>query len=79
MKDKSLLFYASGIVSAVVIAPVLDELVNLACAYVQSWTIKPAKKIAQGQKEINEISGEECEEKTPCIGFEIPNECECEE
>lgn len=79
MNNKGLLLYISGVVSAIVVAPVLEEFTNLACAYIQSWTIKPAKNITQGQKEINDMNGEEYEEKTPCIGFSISNECDCEE
>lgn len=80
----NLLFFILGAFSTDIINPILTEVCNLILTIIETQKGKFAVKIAEYNKKVLEIKGEnEEEEKEPIhiMGFHLnpEEECECEE
>lgn len=76
MDDKNTKYYIFGLLSGLLFIPLIDELSNVIAAWIQVLILLPSKLVTKGNKELAEIAGEEIEEKSPCIGFQISSEPE---
>ena len=70
--------FLGGIFAVSTAIPILEELTNLILTWIEYLKIIPSKKIAHGNKDLQEIIGNsnECNEQSYAIGFEIPSENE---
>lgn len=70
--------FIAGVVTGLCVIPVLEELTNLALAWVESAKVAPSKRTLKGSKEMAEIQGGE-EISTQVIGFQYSPEEEDED
>ena len=77
-ENKILLSFLCGIFAVSTAIPILEELTNLILTWIEYLKIVPSKKIAIGNKDLQDIIGnsEEYNEESYAIGFEIPNKSE---
>lgn len=77
-ENRMLLLFLGGIFAVSTAIPILEELTNLILTWIEYLKIIPSKKIAHGNKDLQEIIGNsnECNEQSYAIGFEIPSENE---
>ena len=82
MKDnKNVWFYILGTLSGLLFIPVIEEFINVIMTWIQVLILKPTKIVLEGNKEINELQGDEEYQQNNCIGFQIPSDDEyyCDE
>ena len=86
MKDnKNVWFYIlgllSGILSGLLLIPVIEEFINVIMAWIQVLMLKPSKKVLKGNKKLEKYQEPEEYQQTNCIGFQIPSDDEyyCDE
>ena len=74
MKDnKNVWFYILGLLSGILFIPVIEEFINVIMSWIQVLLLKPTKIVLEGNKEINELQGDDEYQQTNCIGFQIPS------
>lgn len=88
-KNKNVWFYILGILSGILFIPVIEEFINVIMSWIQVLILKPTKIVLlkptkivlEGNKEINELQGDEEYQHNNCIGFQIPSDDEyyCDE
>lgn len=71
MKDKKLLSYIFGLITGVVLLPVIDELLNVLYSWIEVMKIKPSAIISEWNEEVAS-KGDETEQ-TFAIGFHAPD------
>ena len=74
--DKGAKHYILGILTGLLFIPVIEEFINVIMSWIQVLLLKPTKIVLEGNKEINELQGDEEYQQTNCIGFQIPSEDE---
>ena len=79
--NKNVWFYILGLLSGILFIPVIEEFINVIMTWIQVLILKPTKIVIEGNKEINELQGDEEYQQTNCIGFQIPSDDEyyCDE
>ena len=71
--DKETKNYILGILTGLLFIPVIEEFLNVIISWIQVWLLKPTKIVLEGNKEINELQGDEEYQQTNCIDFQIPS------
>ena len=70
--DKGTKHYILGILTGLLFIPVIDGFINVIMSWIQVLLLKPTKIVLEGNKEINELQGNEEYTQTECIGFKMP-------
>lgn len=65
--------YILGILTGLLFIPVIEEFINVIMSWIQVLLLKPTKIVLEGNKEINELQGDDEYRQTNCIGFQVPN------
>lgn len=65
--------YMLGILTGLLFIPVIEEFINVIMSWIQVLLLKPTKIVLEGNKEINELQGDDEYQQTNCIGFQIPS------
>lgn len=65
--------YILGMLTVIVGIPIIKSLVELVQVTLEIPKGKLSKYVMAINKEIQELQDDPCEEKSPCIGFAIPN------
>lgn len=71
--NKETKHYILGILTGILFIPVIEEFINVIMSWIQVLILKPTKIVIEGNKEINELQGNEEYQQTNCIGFQMPN------
>ena len=79
--DKGAKHYILGILTGLLFIPVIEEFINVIISWIQVLLLKPTKIVLEGNKEINELQGDEEYQQNNCIGFQISSDDEyyCDE
>ena len=72
-KNKNVWFYILGLLSGILFIPVIEEFINVIMSWIQVLLLKPTKIVLEGNKEINELQGDDEYQETSCIGFQMPS------
>lgn len=78
-KNKSIWFYALGLLSGISIIPVIEEFNNVIMSWIQVLMLKPSKKVIAGNKELEKYQETEEYQQTNCIGFQVSSESDYED
>lgn len=65
--------YMLGILTGLLFIPVIEEFINVIMSWIQVLLLKPTKIVLEGNKEINELQGDDEYQQTNCIGFQMPS------
>lgn len=65
--------YILGILTGLLFVPVIEEFINVIMSWIQVLLLKPTKIVLEGNKEINELQGDDEYPQTNCIGFHVPS------
>lgn len=65
--------YILGILTGLLFIPVIEEFINVIMSWIQVLLLKPTKIVLEGNKEINELQGDDEYRQTNCIGFQVPS------
>ena len=65
---EKLKIYILGMITALVALPIVDEIVEIICSFLEILKGTSTKKILKINKDIMDL-----QENTNCIGFETPN------
>ena len=76
MKDKSIWHYIFGLLSGLLLIPVIEEFSNVIMSWIQVLLLKPTKKVLKGNQEISDLQESSEYQVSNCIGFQVPNEYE---
>jgi|GEM_PF-3389093 len=60
--------YIFGLISGLVIIPIIEELMSVVASYIEVLKLHPTKKILKGNQVIQELHSKETV-NTNCIGF----------
>lgn len=71
MKNKNLLSYIFGLITGVILLPVIDELLNVLYSWIEVMKIKPSSIITEWNEEV--ASKSDGTEQTYAIGFHAPD------
>lgn len=71
--------YILGLLTGLLFIPVIEEFINVIMSWIQVLILKPTKIVIEGNKEINELQGNEEYQQTHCIGFQVPMDDEYED
>ena len=71
--DKGTKHYILGILTGLLFIPVIEEFINVIMSWIQVLLLKPTKIVLEGNKEINELQGDDEYQETSCIGFQMPS------
>ena len=58
-KNKNVWFYILGLLSGILFIPVIEEFINVIMSWIQVLLLKPTKIVLEGNKEINELQGDD--------------------
>lgn len=64
--------YILGMLTGLLFIPVIEEFINVIMSWIQVLLLKPTKIVLEGNKEINELQGNEEYVQTECIRFKMP-------
>ena len=70
---KNLKTYIFGMATIAIILPIIDELTEVICGYLEVLKGESTKAVMKTNKEIADLQAELEPIDTNCIGFEIPN------
>ena len=65
--------YILGMITALVALPIVDEVVEIICSFLEILKGISTKKVLKINKEIMDLQEQLEPVNTNCIGFEIPN------
>ena len=71
---EKLKIYILGMITALVALPIIDEVVEIICSFLEILKGKNTKKVMQINKEIEDLQMQLEPINTNCIGFEVPNQ-----
>lgn len=71
-ENKTFWYYIFGILSGILIIPIIEDLLTVIQSWIQVLLVKPSKIVMEANKELVGDSGEEYQQ-TNCIGFQIDN------
>lgn len=71
MNNKNLKHFTLGIISGMLIIPVIDELLNVIMAWIQVLLLKPNKIVLNGNKELSNLQEQTEYQQSSCIGFHV--------
>lgn len=57
--DKETKNYILGILTGLLFIPVVEEFINVIMSWIQVLLLKPTKIVLEGNKEINELQGDD--------------------
>lgn len=76
MKDNLIFwYYIFGVLTGMLIIPLIEELLTIIQAWVQVLLVKPSKIVMEINKELADYSDTEYQQ-TNCIGFQMDNDSE---
>ena len=70
---EKLKIYILGMITALVALPIIDEVVEIICSFLEILKGTSTKKVLKINKEIMDLQEQLAPVNTNCIGFEIPN------
>ena len=70
---EKLKIYILGMITALVALPIIDEVVEIICGFLEILKGISTKKVLKINKEIMDLQEQLEPVNTNCIGFEIPN------
>ena len=70
---EKLKIYILGMITALVALPIIDEVVEIICSFLEILKGASTKKVLKINKEIMDLQEQLEPVNTNCIGFEIPN------
>ena len=71
MDNKNIKHFLFGLVSGMLIIPVVDELLNVIMAWIQVLLLKPNKIVLNGNKELSNLQEQTEYQQSSCIGFHV--------
>ena len=71
--NKETKHYILGILTGILFIPIIEEFINVIMSWIQVLLLKPTKIVLEGNKEINELQGDDGYQETNCIGFQMPS------
>lgn len=71
--------YILGMVTIVVAMPIMEQIADIVCGYLEILKGKNTKKVLKINKEIEDLQMQLEPINTNCIGFEVPNQEEYED
>lgn len=71
MDNKNIKHFLFGLVSGMLIIPVIDELLNVIMAWIQVLLLKPNKIVLNGNKELSNLQEQTEYQQSSCIGFHV--------
>lgn len=70
MKNRNIFIYIVGLLSGLVVIPLIESAIDVVYSWIEYLKIKPSKLVIQGNKELAELQDEEDGEfETNVIGF----------
>lgn len=73
MKNKNTITYIIGILTGLILIPILEELLNVVLTWIEYLKIKPSILVSKGNKELLELQNDG-ESETSVIGFQYTPE-----
>ena len=70
---EKLKIYILGMITALVALPIIDEVVEIICSFLEILKGTSTKKVLKINKDIMDLQEQLEPVNTNCIGFEIPN------
>ena len=70
---EKLKIYILGMITALVALPIIDEVVEIICSFLEIFKGISTKKVLKINKDIMDLQEQLEPVNTNCIGFEIPN------
>ena len=71
--NKTFLYYVFGVLSGILIIPIIEDLLTVIQSWIQVLLVKPSRIVMEANKELAEDSEEEYQQ-TNCIGFHVDSE-----
>lgn len=76
---EKLKIYMLGMITALVALPIIDEIVEIICSFLEILKGFSTKKVLRINKEIMDLQEQLDPVNTSCIGFETPNTEYCDD
>ena len=67
-ENKTFQYYIFGILSGILIIPIIEDLLTVIQSWIQVLLVKPSRIVMEANKKLVDDSGEEYQQ-TNCIGF----------
>ena len=68
--NKTIMAFILGILSYMLLIPIIDELTNVLLSWIEYLKILPSKLVLKGNKELKELQDDDEKSETCAIGFQ---------
>ena len=75
-KNNNTKHFIIGLLSGILIIPVIEEFLNVILVWIQVLLIKPNRIVLKSNKELSELQEAAEYQQSSCIGFQVSNDDE---